>query len=138
MNDAQRYYDALRRIAHDYASPEELRRTAERRYWLNGDEAIAMAYENVMEEARVAIHRKRRPKERGLIMRVQIRMRQYRFTNYALDRDKVETRYYVCAYGTRRSILGRGHWLTEDAAARSARSVGHEVVGYHFDDTVPA
>jgi hypothetical protein len=56
----QRLYDALKRITR-YQSPDHLRRTAERKYGLDGDEAIEMAYENVLNEARSAISGLRRP-----------------------------------------------------------------------------
>lgn len=56
----KRLYDALRRIARDYMSSEELRRVAFRRYALDGDEAIEMAYDNVLGEAKAAIKGVRR------------------------------------------------------------------------------
>ena len=56
----QRLYDALKRITR-YQSPDHLRRTAERKYGLDGDEALEMAYENVLNEARSAIKGLRRP-----------------------------------------------------------------------------
>lgn len=62
MNNEQRYYDALARIARCYASPDELRRTSENRYGLSGEEAIEMAYENVIVEAAEAIRRRKRPR----------------------------------------------------------------------------
>lgn len=54
-------YTALRRIA-DYMPPDKLRRAAERKYGLSEDEAIEMAYENVLSEATAAIKGVRRPK----------------------------------------------------------------------------
>ena len=57
----QRYWDALKRIA-SYQSPEKLRRDAERQYGLTADEAIEMAYENVIADAKNAILNRRRPK----------------------------------------------------------------------------
>ena len=57
----QNYYDALKCITH-YDPPDKLRKRAEKDYGLSGDEAIEMAYENVLTEARVAIKGKRRPK----------------------------------------------------------------------------
>lgn len=45
---------ALRRIAA-YMPPETLRRQAEKKYGLNEDEAIEMAYDNVLEEARAGL-----------------------------------------------------------------------------------
>jgi hypothetical protein len=56
----QRLYDALKRITA-YHSPDELRRVSQRKYGLDGDDAIEMAYENVLEEARHAIKGMRRP-----------------------------------------------------------------------------
>jgi hypothetical protein len=38
-----------------YDDPERLRRTAEKRYGLTGDEALEMAYENVLSHARTAV-----------------------------------------------------------------------------------
>jgi hypothetical protein len=55
-----KYYDALKRITM-YDTPERLRKHAEKDYGLSGDEAIEMAYENVLNEARMAIKGKRRP-----------------------------------------------------------------------------
>lgn len=56
-----RLYDALKRIAQ-YESPESLRECADEEYGLGGDEAIEMAYENVIAEAKRAIAGRRRPK----------------------------------------------------------------------------
>lgn len=55
-------YDVLKRIS-SYASPDRLRRIAEREYGLTGDDAVEMAYENVLEEAKAAIKGMRRPRE---------------------------------------------------------------------------
>lgn len=55
-----RLYDALKRIAA-YESPEWLNKNSERAYGLSGEEAIGMAYENVLQEARSAIKGVRRP-----------------------------------------------------------------------------
>ena len=57
----QRYWDALKRIA-SYQSPEKLHRNAEKQYGLPADEAIEMAYANVIAEAKNAILNRRRPK----------------------------------------------------------------------------
>ena len=54
------YYDALKRITM-YDAPERLKKRAEKDYGLSGDEAVEMAYENVLNEARMAIKGKRRP-----------------------------------------------------------------------------
>lgn len=55
-----RLCDALKRIA-SFDSPEWMRKNAERAYGLSPEEAIEMAYENVIEEARSAIKGIRRP-----------------------------------------------------------------------------
>lgn len=52
---------ALRRIAA-YQSPEQLRRTAERDYGCDPDDAIEMAYENVIAEAKSAAKGVRLPR----------------------------------------------------------------------------
>ena len=60
----RKLYDALKRIA-SYDPPERIRRAAEspRGYMgLEADEAIEMAYENVINEAASAIRGMRRPK----------------------------------------------------------------------------
>jgi hypothetical protein len=54
------YYDALKRITL-YDAPERLKRRAEKDYGLSGDEAVEMAYENVLNEARMAIKGRKRP-----------------------------------------------------------------------------
>lgn len=63
MNNERRYYDALKRIARDYSSPEKIRRTAERQYGLSPEVALEYAYENLQSEAANAIKGKRRPAE---------------------------------------------------------------------------
>ena len=55
------YYDALKRISN-YDSVEYLRRNSERAYRLPFDEALEIAYENIINEAKRATHGKRRPK----------------------------------------------------------------------------
>ena len=62
MSNEQRYFDALKRIATGYQTVEQLRRNAEREYGLDPAEAIEMAYENVIEEAKRAVKGRRRPK----------------------------------------------------------------------------
>lgn len=57
----QRMYDALKRISR-YQQPENLRAQSKRLYGLDGDEAVDMAYENVINEAKNAIRGMRRPK----------------------------------------------------------------------------
>lgn len=56
----QRLYDALRRIS-SYQSPDQLRREFKRDFGIESDEAIEMAYENVLAEAKAAIKGMRRP-----------------------------------------------------------------------------
>ncbi len=56
----QRYYDALRRITR-YMLPDKLKRMAETTYGVSPEEAVEMAYENVLTEARDAIRGRRRP-----------------------------------------------------------------------------
>jgi len=58
------YFNALKRIAA-FQSPDKLRRNAERQYGLQGEEAIEMAYENVLAAAKAAIRGKRAPKVQG-------------------------------------------------------------------------
>lgn len=58
---AQRLYDALRQIT-DYSSPKQLHRDAQKRLGLDPNEAIEMAYENVLEIAKAAIKGMKRPK----------------------------------------------------------------------------
>lgn len=58
----QRLYDALKAISQ-YQSPEKLRKDSFGIYGLDGPEAIEMAYENVIAEARVAIKGMRRPEQ---------------------------------------------------------------------------
>lgn len=54
-------YSALKRISA-YAMPESLHRHAQRDYGVDGPEAIEMAYENVIFEAKHAIKGVRVPK----------------------------------------------------------------------------
>lgn len=62
MSNEQRYFDALKRISQ-YDSPERLKKNAWRDYGLDdANEAIEMAYENVIEEAKRAVRGRRRPK----------------------------------------------------------------------------
>lgn len=60
----QKLYDALKRITL-YDQPERIRKLAASRsgyMGLDADEAIEMAYENVIQEARSALRGIRRPK----------------------------------------------------------------------------
>ncbi len=61
-SDAQVYFDALRAIAREYQTPEQLRRSAERDYGLPYEEVLEMAYDNMQATAKRAIYQKRRPK----------------------------------------------------------------------------
>lgn len=60
-SNEQRYFDALKRIAKDYDSPERIGATAEKKYGLRPAEAIEMAYQNIQHEASEAIRGRRRP-----------------------------------------------------------------------------
>ena len=55
------YYAVLKRIAA-YQRPERLRKFAERQYGLSYEEALEMAYDNVISEAATAVRGKRTPK----------------------------------------------------------------------------
>lgn len=56
-----RMWRALKTIA-SYDQPERLRRNCEQRYGLAYEEALEMAYENMIGEAKAAIHGMRKPK----------------------------------------------------------------------------
>jgi len=62
MSNELAYYDALKRIAKNYQTPDQLRRNSERDFGCSYHEALEMAYENLQWEASRAIHGKRRPK----------------------------------------------------------------------------
>ena len=62
QSNEQRYFDALKRIAA-YQSPERLLRKSYDDWGLeNGVEALEYAYENIQQEAKLAIKNRRRPK----------------------------------------------------------------------------
>lgn len=61
MNKELIYYLTLRRIAN-YMDPLELLRRGDKLFGVSGEEAIKMAYENVLEEARSVISGNRNPK----------------------------------------------------------------------------
>lgn len=61
QSDEQRYFDALRLIAKDYMTPDQIRRDTDNE-GLGYTEYLEMAYENMQNAARNAIFRKRRPK----------------------------------------------------------------------------
>ncbi len=62
-NNEALYFSALKKIAKDYMSPDQLRRKAEKAYGLSYEEALKYAYENMQQEAINAIRGKRAPKE---------------------------------------------------------------------------
>lgn len=57
----ERFHAALVRISK-YLPPEQLHRRSEKLYGLPPDEAIEMAYENVIEEAKQALKGYRKPR----------------------------------------------------------------------------
>lgn len=61
MSNEQRYYDALKVIAKSYQTAEQLSRNAGQ-YGLDHLEELEMAYENMQQVAKNAIHGRRRPK----------------------------------------------------------------------------
>jgi len=63
-NNEVQYFDALKEISR-YQSVEHLRKYSERDWGLCFEEALEMAYENVVCRARDAIKRKRRPTRGG-------------------------------------------------------------------------
>jgi hypothetical protein len=60
IESEQRLFDALKRIT-TYMPPGKLEKVCEKKYGLERDEAIEMAYENVLQEASDAIKGMRRP-----------------------------------------------------------------------------
>lgn len=68
MNNGERYYDALKRIA-SYMTPDKLRKCAEGEYGLPFHEALEYAYENILDEARRATYGRRRPKSPRAVTR---------------------------------------------------------------------
>ena len=61
MDNETTYFDALRAIAREYQTPEQLRRNAEKQYGLPYEEVLEMSYDNMQAMARHAIRGKRRP-----------------------------------------------------------------------------
>lgn len=62
QSNEQRYYDTLRRIAKHYQTAEQLQRRAYKDWGLHDPlEALEYAYENIQQEAKIAIKGKRRP-----------------------------------------------------------------------------
>jgi len=58
----QKLYEALRKIAKDFQTAEQVKRTAQRSLGLEPEEALEMAYENMQGVAKSAIKGIRRPK----------------------------------------------------------------------------
>lgn len=54
-DDYERMRLTLKRIATQYRTPEQLERDAEKRLGLSYEEALEMAYENVRDDARIAV-----------------------------------------------------------------------------------
>lgn len=65
VNYEDRFYVALKRIT-SYMTPAQLRRAAERQYGLDHAEALEMAYENVIGEAKHALRGYRRKPQTSL------------------------------------------------------------------------
>ena len=61
MTKEQKMFDILKEIS-SYQSPGRLRRNSEKEYGLDYEEALEMAYENVILAAKFAITGMRRPK----------------------------------------------------------------------------
>lgn len=61
-DDYERMRAALKRIATRYLTPAQLERDAEKRLGLSYTEALEMAYDNVRDDARMAVHGVRRAK----------------------------------------------------------------------------
>lgn len=61
MSNEQQYYDALKVIAKSYQTTDQLRRNAGQ-YGCDHLDELEMAYENMQQVAKNAIHGKRRPK----------------------------------------------------------------------------
>lgn len=58
---AQEYFDELQAIAH-YLPSEKLLRVSEKLYGVSRQEALEMAYDNMLETAKAAVCGRRRPK----------------------------------------------------------------------------
>ena len=61
IEQQQRLYDAVKQISR-YQDPGKLKKNSLKTLGLEGEEAVEMAYENVLSEARAAIKGVRRPK----------------------------------------------------------------------------
>lgn len=64
-NNELAYFNTLRRIAREYQTPDQLRKSAERDFGVSYEEALEMAYENLQSEAERTIKGKRRPKQKS-------------------------------------------------------------------------
>ena len=62
--DEQVFYDALRRIA-SYDSAAKLHRESQKQWGVSYTEALEMAYDNVIAEAKYAVKGKKRPVVKG-------------------------------------------------------------------------
>jgi hypothetical protein len=51
-----RLYDALKRIAKDYMTPDQIRRDAKSEMGMDYEEYLEMSYENIQNDAKRAIH----------------------------------------------------------------------------------
>ena len=60
QSPAQRYFDALKLITN-FGDTDWLRKNGESAYGLTYEEVLEMAYDNVLQEARKALHGRRRP-----------------------------------------------------------------------------
>jgi len=63
MSNEQRYFDALKRIAKDFQTSDQLRKRAGQ-YGCDHVDELEMAYENMQQAARDAIKGRRRPNDR--------------------------------------------------------------------------
>lgn len=62
LEQQQRMYDTLKRLAGGYKSLNQLRRDSEKQYGLEYHEALEYAYENIQQDAKNALKGLRRPK----------------------------------------------------------------------------
>jgi hypothetical protein len=51
-----RLYDALKRIAKGYMTPDQIKRDSKKEMGLNYEEYLEMSYENIQNDAKRAIH----------------------------------------------------------------------------------
>lgn len=62
MNHEAKFYQALKRIARDYKTSAQLRRSCEKEYGLGYEECLEMVYDNLQGEAAQAIKGYRKPR----------------------------------------------------------------------------